>query len=138
MKKRLKAIQSELGDKTSMLPGSDLDDLAEKLAALPLPEVTRVKVDAEFSKLKTMAPMSPESSVIRNYLGWIVDLPWGKFTDLKYDLIAAKEILDEDHYGLIKVKDRILESLAVQMRVQEISGSILCFVGPPGVGKKHH
>ncbi len=132
--KRLKAIQSELGDKSSLM-GSDVDDLAEKLSKTPLPDLAREKVESELSKLQAMAPMSPEASVIRNYLGWVLDMPWGKHTDIQYDLGAAQKTLDADHHGLNKVKDRVLESLAVQRRVKKISGSILCLVGPPGVGK---
>ena len=130
---QMKAIQKELKQKDDAQ--KDLDELKAKLKAVKMPDSAREAADKEFSRLEKMMPMSPEATVIRTYLEWIVDLPWEKSTSDNLDLKRAKEILDQDHYGLEKVKDRILEYLAVLSRVNKIKGPILCFIGPPGVGK---
>src|SRR6185437_7822871 len=103
--------------------------------AAKLPKEAKKKVDAEFKKLKLMSPMSAEATVVRNYIDTLVNLPWSKKTKIKHDLGHAEQVLNEDHYGLEKVKDRILEYLAVQQRVDKVKAPILCLVGPPGVGK---
>ena len=100
-----------------------------------MPEAVRKKAENEFRKLKTMPAASSESSVVRNYVEWILDTPWNKTSDVSIDLNKAHDVLDTDHYGLQDVKDRILEFLAVQSRVDTLKGPILCLVGPPGVGK---
>lgn len=130
---QMKAIQKELKQKDDAQ--KDLDELREKLKNTKMPQNARDAAEKEFARLEKMMPMSPEATVIRTYLDWIVDLPWEKSTQDNLDLKRAKEILDQDHYGLEKVKDRILEYLAVLSRVQKIKGPILCFIGPPGVGK---
>jgi ATP-dependent Lon protease len=130
---QMKAIQKELKQKDDAQ--KDLDELREKLKKAKMPQAARDAAEKEFSRLEKMMPMSPEATVIRTYLDWILELPWEKSTADNLDLKRAKEILDEDHYGLEKVKDRILEYLAVLSRVQKIKGPILCFIGPPGVGK---
>src|ERR1700709_2637407 len=129
---QVKAIQKELGDGEE---GADLEELEKKIKAARMPKEARKKVDAEFKKLKLMSPMSAEATVVRNYLDTLIGLPWSKKTKIKHDLAFASEVLDEDHYGLEKVKDRILEYLAVQQRVDKVKAPILCLVGPPGVGK---
>lgn len=134
LNEQMKAIQRELGD------GSDgerdeMSELEHKIKTTRLTKEARAKANAEFKKLKQMSPMSAESTVVRNYLDWIIALPWGKYKKVKSDVDYAQKILDEDHYGLEKVKERILEYLAVQGRVKKIRGPILCLVGPPGVGK---
>jgi ATP-dependent Lon protease len=133
LNEQLKAIQKELGD-----GDDDKDEIAEfeeKIHSLKLSKEAKDKSLSELKKLKNMSPMSAEATVVRNYLDWMVSIPWEKRTRIKKDIKAAKIILDEDHYGLEKVKERILEYLAVQTRVKKIRGSILCLVGPPGVGK---
>lgn len=130
---QMKAIQKELKQKDDAQ--KDLDELREKLKNTKMPQAARDAADKEFSRLEKMMPMSPEATVIRTYLEWIIDLPWEKSTQDNLELKRAKEILDEDHYGLEKVKDRVLEYLAVLSRVKKIKGPILCFIGPPGVGK---
>ena len=130
---QMKAIQKELKQKDDAQ--KDLDELKEKLKKIKMPQAARDAAEKEFSRLEKMMPMSPEATVIRTYLDWIVELPWEKSTQDNLDLKRAKEILDQDHYGLEKVKDRILEYLAVLSRVNKIKGPILCFIGPPGVGK---
>jgi len=133
LNEQMKAIQRELGDQ-SEAPG-EADELATKIAKTKLSKEANTKALAELKKLRQMNPMSAESTVIRNYLDWILGLPWGKKTRSRIDLAKAKAILDEDHFGLEKVKDRILEHLAVQERTKKVRGPILCLVGPPGVGK---
>ena len=134
LNEQLKAIQSELG-------GGDDDDtdeiaeLTEKIEKTKLSKEARTKAKAELKKLKSMQPMSAEATVIRNYLDVLLGLPWGKKSRLKKDIAKAQEVLDADHYGLEKVKDRIIEYLAVQARTNKLKGPILCLVGPPGVGK---
>lgn len=133
LNEQLKAIQKELGE---IDEGRDeMSELEEKLAKTKMSKEAREKCDSELKKLKTMSSMSAEASVIRNYLDWMVSLPWKKPSKIKRDLKEAEKILDADHYGLEKVKDRILEYLAVQARTKTIKGPILCLVGPPGVGK---
>jgi len=133
LNEQMKAIQKELGEGEDGT--NELDEIEAKLKALKLPKAVREKGDAELKKLRNMGPMSAEATVVRNYLDWIVALPWKKASRLKRDIIAAREILDADHYGLDKVKDRIVEFLAVQQRTKSMKGPILCLVGPPGVGK---
>ena len=132
LNEQVKAIQKELGDGEE---GADLEELEKKIVAAKMPKDARKKVDAEFKKLKLMSPMSAEATVVRNYIDTLVNLPWSKKTKIKHDLAFAAAVLDEDHYGLDKVKDRILEYLAVQQRVEKVKSPILCLVGPPGVGK---
>ena len=132
LNEQVKAIQKELGDGEE---GADMEELEKKIIAAKMPKDARKKVDAEFKKLKLMSPMSAEATVVRNYIDTLVNLPWAKRTKIKHDLAFAAQVLDEDHYGLDKVKDRILEYLAVQQRVEKVKSPILCLVGPPGVGK---
>src|ERR671929_1442242 len=132
LNEQVKAIQKELGDGEE---GADMEELEKKIAAAKMPKEARKKVDAELKKLKLMSPMSAEATVVRNYIDTLVNLPWSKKTKIKHDLLHAEEVLNEDHYGLEKVKDRILEYLAVQQRVDKVKAPILCLVGPPGVGK---
>ena len=133
LNEQLKAIQKELGELEDT--PNEIEELAQKIAKAGMPKETREKAQAELNKLKMMSPMSAEATVVRNYLDWLINLPWKKQTKLRHDLKAAQEILDADHYGLDRVKERILEYLAVQQRVQKMQGPILCLVGPPGVGK---
>jgi ATP-dependent Lon protease len=132
LNEQMKAIQRELGDGEDQ---SEINELAEKIEATKLSKEAREKVDAELKKLKTMSPMSAEATVVRNYLDWILSIPWNKKSRVKKDLGIAQKILDDDHYGLEKVKERIVEYLAVQQRSAKLKGPILCLVGPPGVGK---
>ena len=132
LNEQVKAIQKELGDGEE---GADLEELEKKIKAAKMPKEARKKADAELKKLKLMSPMSAEATVVRNYIDTLVNLPWSKKTKIKHDLAHAEEVLNEDHYGLEKVKDRILEYLAVQQRVDKVKAPILCLVGPPGVGK---
>ncbi|NNC24389.1 endopeptidase La [Salinisphaera sp. USBA-960] len=134
LNEQMKAIQKELGE-IDESGGNDLDELQQKIEKAGLPKAAREKVDAEFAKLKSMSPMAAEATVVRNYLDWMVDVPWKKRTRTKIDLDKAQQVLDTDHYGLERVKERIVENLAVQSRVKKIKGPILCLVGPPGVGK---
>ena len=129
----MKAIQKELGDLDEA--PNELDELAKKIAAAGMPKAVEAKAKTELGKLKQMSPMSAEATVVRNYLDWLVGVPWKKRTKVRKDLKAAQQVLDADHYGLEKVKERILEYLAVQTRVKQMKGAILCLVGPPGVGK---
>ncbi|MDR3071802.1 MAG: endopeptidase La [Endomicrobium sp.] len=130
---QMKAIQKELKQKDDIQ--KDVDELKEKLKKIKIPQAAKDIVDKEMIRLEKMMPMSPEATVVRNYIEWILDLPWEKSTSDNLDLKRAEEILNQDHYGLEKIKDRILEYLAVLSRVQKIKGPILCFIGPPGVGK---
>lgn len=132
LNEQVKAIQKELGDGEE---GADLEELEKKIKAARMPKEARKKADAELKKLKLMSPMSAEATVVRNYLDTLINLPWSRKTKIKHDLALAEEVLNEDHYGLEKVKDRILEYLAVQQRVDKVKAPILCLVGPPGVGK---
>jgi ATP-dependent Lon protease len=135
LNEQLKAIQRELGNEGDEGDGDEIAELTQKIATLKLSKEARTKATSELKKLKTMAPMSAEATVVRNYLDVLLGLPWGKKSKLKRELVAAEEILDADHYGLEKVKDRIIEYLAVQARTNKLKGPILCLVGPPGVGK---
>ena len=133
LNEQLKAIQKELGNDED---GKDeFQEIKEKISKSKLPKDAFDKVNSEFKKLKNMSPMSAESGVVRSYIDWILSLPWNKVSKINYDLSLAKKILDEDHYGLKKVKERILEFLVVQKRSKSLKGPILCLVGPPGVGK---
>jgi ATP-dependent Lon protease len=133
LNEQMKAIQKELGDGDD---GRDeMTELEEKIAKTKLPKEARVKADSELKKLRQMSPMSAESTVVRNYLDWLVSIPWNNRSKVKSNLEKAEEVLDTDHYGLEKVKERIIEYLAVQKRMNKLKGPILCFVGPPGVGK---
>ena len=132
LNEQVKAIQKELGDGED---GADMEELDKKIQAARMPKEARKKADAELKKLKLMSPMSAEATVVRNYIDTLVGLPWSKKTKIKHDLANAEVVLNEDHYGLDKVKDRILEYLAVQQRVDKVKAPILCLVGPPGVGK---
>ena len=136
LNEQLKAIQRELGNDGDEGEGSnEVAEYTQKIAALKLSKEARSKATVELKKLKTMAPMSAESTVVRNYLDVLLGLPWGKKSKLKKDLVAAQAVLDADHFALDKVKDRIVEYLAVQARTNKLKGPILCLVGPPGVGK---
>jgi len=132
LNEQVKAIQKELGEGEE---GADLEDLEKRVIGAKMPKEARKKADAELKKLKLMSPMSAEATVVRNYIDTLVNLPWAKKTKIKHDLVHAEDVLNEDHYGLEKVKDRILEYLAVQQRVDKVKAPILCLVGPPGVGK---
>jgi len=133
LNEQMKAIQKELGDMDEVL--SETEELEQKIAKAGMSKEAKEKADVELNKLKMMSPMSAEASVIRNYIDWMLNAPWKKKTKVRHDLKLAEEILDADHYGLEKVKERILEYLAVQQRVKSLNGPILCLVGPPGVGK---
>jgi ATP-dependent Lon protease len=135
LNEQLKAIQRELGNEGEEGEGDELAELSRKIAKTKLSKEARAKATQELKKLKGMAPMSAEATVSRNYLDVLLGLPWGKKSKLKHDISEAQRILDEDHYGLEKVKDRIVEYLAVQARTNKLKGPILCLVGPPGVGK---
>jgi len=132
LNEQVKAIQKELGEGEE---GADIEEIEKKIKAARMPIEARKKAEAELKKLKLMSPMSAEASVVRNYIDVLVGLPWSKKTKIKHDLGNAEDVLNEDHYGLDKVKDRILEYLAVQQRVDKVKAPILCLVGPPGVGK---
>jgi ATP-dependent Lon protease len=133
LNEQLKAIQNELGGDES--DGDELAELAARIESLKLSKEAKAKALSELKKLRTMQPMSAEATVIRNYLDVLLGLPWGKKSRLKKDIAKAQQVLDEDHYALDKVKDRIVEYLAVQARTNKLKGPILCLVGPPGVGK---
>jgi len=135
LNEQLKAIQRELGNEGEEGEGDELAELARKIAKTKLSKEARTKATSELKKLKAMAPMSAEATVSRNYLDVLLGLPWGRKSKVKKDIAEAQTILDEDHYGLEKVKDRIVEYLAVQARTNKLKGPILCLVGPPGVGK---
>src|SRR5688500_17026555 len=134
LNEQLKAIQRELGNESEE-GGDELQELANKIRKTRLSKEARNRANAELKKLRAMAPMSAEATVIRNYLDVLLGLPWGKKSKLKKDIARAQEVLDEDHYALDKVKDRIVEYLAVQARTNKLKGPILCLVGPPGVGQ---
>ncbi|MFM8691545.1 MAG: endopeptidase La [Limnohabitans sp.] len=132
LNEQVKAIQKELGEGEE---GADIEEIEKKIKAAKMPTEARKKAEAELKKLKLMSPMSAEATVVRNYIDVLVGLPWSKKTKIKHDLVNAETVLNQDHYGLDKVKDRILEYLAVQQRVDKLKAPILCLVGPPGVGK---
>lgn len=131
LNEQIKAIQKELGDEN----GDEIDQLQQKINEAKMPAEVKEKVESELQKLKMMSPMSAEATVVRSYIDWIIQMPWHKRSKVKKDLAKAQEVLDRDHYGLERVKERILEYLAVQTRLNQIKGPILCLVGPPGVGK---
>ena len=133
LNEQMKAIQQELGDGED--GKNEISELEEKITATKLSKEAREKVDGELKKLKNMSPMSAEATVVRNYLDWILGVPWGVKSRVKKDLTRAQKILDDDHFGLEKVKERIVEYLAVQQRSTKMKGPIMCLVGPPGVGK---
>ncbi len=133
LNEQMKAIQKELGDMEDA--PNEIEELSEKIEKVGLSKEAHKKASAELSKLKMMSPMSAEASVVRNYIDTLVGLPWKSKTKLKSNLAEAERVLEEDHYGLEKVKERIIEHLAVQRRVKKLKGPILCLVGPPGVGK---
>ena len=132
LNEQVKAIQKELGD---MEEGADLDEMEKRVKAAHMPKEARTKAESELKKLRLMSPMSAEATVVRNYIETMVGLPWKKKSKISNDLMKAQEVLDADHYGLEKVKERIVEYLAVQQRVEKLKAPILCLVGPPGVGK---
>lgn len=132
LNEQMKAIQTELGNDDT---NDEMSELAERIEKTKLPKQAREKAQLELKRLKKMSPMSAEANVCRNYLDWMLSVPWGKKKRLRKDLSEAQKILDQDHYGLDKVKERIVENLAVQARTKKVKGPILCLVGPPGVGK---
>lgn len=133
LNEQMKAIQKELGDMEDT--PNEVEELEQRIEKSGMSKEARKKADAELNKLKMMSPMSAEATVVRNYIDWLVDCPWKKKSKIRNDLNGAEEVLNNDHYGLDKVKERILEYLAVQQRVKKLKGPILCLVGPPGVGK---
>ena len=133
LNEQMKAVQKELGEFDDSV--NELEELTERIAKAGMSAEAKTKAESEFKKLKMMSPMSAEATVVRSYIEWLTDLPWKKRSRVHQDLDKAEKILDEDHYGLEKVKERILEYLAVQQRVKKAKGPILCLVGPPGVGK---
>jgi ATP-dependent Lon protease len=133
LNEQMKAIQRELGDDGE--GQNEVAELEKRIAETQLSKEAREKAEAEVKKLKNMSPMSAEATVVRNYLDWMLSIPWGKKSRVKKDLNNAQKVLDDDHYGLVKVKERIVEYLAVQQRSKKLKGPILCLVGPPGVGK---
>jgi ATP-dependent Lon protease len=133
LNEQMKAIQKELGEMDDA--PNEIAELEKRIARAGMPKEAREKARSELAKLKLMSPMSAEATVVRNYIDWLVKAPWKRRTKVKHDLAAAERVLNEDHYGLEKVKERIVEYLAVQQRVQTLKGPILCLVGPPGVGK---
>ncbi|MGE0385925.1 MAG: endopeptidase La [Gammaproteobacteria bacterium] len=132
LNEQMKAIQNELGE---IEGGSEFDEIKKKIEKSGMSKEARKKASTELNKLRMMSPMSAEATVVRNYIDWMINVPWNKRTKISLDIKNAQSILDEDHYGLEKVKERILEYLAVQQRVKKLKGPILCLVGPPGVGK---
>ncbi|MDT8385919.1 MAG: endopeptidase La [Thiogranum sp.] len=133
LNEQMKAIQKELGEMEDV--PNEVEELQEKIEKAGMSKEAKTKAQAELNKLKMMSPMSAEATVVRNYIEWLVSAPWKKRTKIRHDLARAETVLDEDHYGLEKVKERIVEYLAVQQRVRKLKGPILCLVGPPGVGK---
>jgi ATP-dependent Lon protease len=133
LNEQMKAIQKELGEMDDV--PNELDEIAAKIHKSGMPQAARTKAEAELGKLRQMSPMSAEATVVRNYIDWMVNVPWKKKTKVNHDLAYAEQVLEAEHFGLEKVKERILEYLAVQQRVRKLKGPILCLVGPPGVGK---
>ncbi|MEY3807146.1 MAG: hypothetical protein RI893_122 [Pseudomonadota bacterium] len=133
LNEQMKAIQKELGDMDDV--PNEIEELARKIENAGMSKEAKTKADAELNKLRQMSPMSAEATVVRNYIDWMVNVPWKKKTKVRHDLKLAEQVLEAEHYGLEKVKERILEYLAVQQRVKQLKGPILCLVGPPGVGK---
>ena len=134
LNEQMKAIQKEMGQLGDG-SGQDFEDLEQRIEASGMPKEAREKAEAELNKLKMMSPMSAEATVVRGYIDWLLAVPWKKRSRVRHDIDRARRILDEDHYGLDEVKERILEYLAVQSRVRKVKGPVLCLVGPPGVGK---
>src|SRR5436189_4995682 len=130
---QMKAIQKELGEMDE--GGNEITELEQKISKAGMPKEAREKATSELNKLKLMSPMSAEATVVRNYIDWLVKVPWRKRTKVSRNLAEAERVLEEDHFGLEQVKERILEYLAVQQRVKALKGRILCLRGPPGVGK---
>ena len=133
MNEQMKAIQKELGEMDDA--PNEIDELQHRIDEAKMSDEAIEKANSELGKLKMMSPMSAEASVVRGYIEWLVGVPWAKRSKVKHDIKRAQTILDQDHYGLEEVKDRILEYLAVQKRVRKLKGPVLCLVGPPGVGK---
>jgi ATP-dependent Lon protease len=133
LNEQMKAIQKELGEMEDV--PNEIEELEKRIESAGMPKEVKDKATAELNKLKMMSPMSAEATVVRNYVDWLASAPWKKRTKIRKDLALAEQVLEEDHYGLEKVKERILEYLAVQQRVRKLKGPILCLVGPPGVGK---
>jgi len=133
LNEQMKAIQKELGEMDDV--PNEVEDLARRIDKAGMPKDAKAKAKAELNKLKMMSPMSAEATVVRNYIDWMVSVPWKKRSKISHELSGAEKVLEEDHYGLDRVKERILEYLAVQSRVDKLKGPILCLVGPPGVGK---
>ncbi len=133
LNEQMKAIQKELGELEDT--PNEAEELARKIERAGMPKEAREKAESELKKLRMMSPMSAEATVVRNYIDWLINVPWKKRTKIRKDLAEAEKILETDHYGLEKVKERILEYLAVQQRINKVKGPILCLVGPPGVGK---
>ncbi len=133
LNEQMKAIQKELGDSED--GSNEIAELEDRIADTKFSAEAREKAEGELKKLKTMSPMSAEATVVRNYLDWMLSIPWGTKSRVKKDLGRAQKVLDDDHYGLEKVKERIVEYLAVQQRSKKLKGPIMCLVGPPGVGK---
>ncbi len=133
LNEQMKAIQKELGEMEDSV--NEIEELEKKIEQAGMSKEAKAKAEAELNKLKLMSPMSAEATVVRNYIDWMVSVPWKKKTKVRHDLAVAEKVLEEDHYGLEKVKERIIEYLAVQQRVKKLKGPILCLVGPPGVGK---
>ena len=133
LNEQMKAIQNELGE-IDEAP-NEMEELQQKVEQAGMPKEAREKAESELKKLRMMSPMSAEATVVRNYIDWLLQVPWKKRSRISRDLAKAEKILENDHYGLKKVKERILEYLAVQQRMNKAKGPILCLVGPPGVGK---
>ncbi|NTW07709.1 MAG: AAA family ATPase, partial [Syntrophaceae bacterium] len=133
LNEQMKAIQKELGEMDDV--PNEIEELEKKIEDAGMSKEARTKAEAELNKLRLMSPMSAEATVVRNYIDWMVNVPWKKKTKVRHDLKVAEQVLETEHYGLEKVKERILEYLAVQQRVKQLKGPILCLVGPPGVGK---
>ena len=133
LNEQMKAIQNELGEMEDA--PNEMDELQKKVEEAGMSKEALEKAESELKKLRMMSPMSAEATVVRNYIDWLVQVPWKKRTRVSKDLAKAESILEGDHYGLEKVKERILEYLAVQQRIKKVKGPILCLVGPPGVGK---
>jgi ATP-dependent Lon protease len=133
LNEQMKAIQKELGEMEDV--PNEIEELGNRIEKAGMPKEARTKANSELNKLKMMSPMSAEATVVRNYIDWMANVPWKKRSKVRRDLAIAEQVLEEDHYGLEKVKERILEYLAVQQRVRKLKGPVLCLVGPPGVGK---
>src|SRR5206468_1387854 len=131
LNEQMRAIQKELGEEGR----DEFTEIEDKIKKTKLSKEAREKATHELKKLRRISPMSPEGTVVRNYLDWLLSIPWNKKSKIDNDLVHAQQVLDHDHYGVEKVKERIVEYLAVQQRANKLTGPILCLVGPPGVGK---